>query len=171
MAQSWCSASSRPTPIASARRSRSWTRTRSARSRPSAENWPHKIAFVAKHRPVQAGQSFVELEESILERWRERDIFHESMRRRADAPTWVFYEGPPPANGRPGSHHVLSRVFKDVFPRYRTMRGFRVDRKAGWDCHGLPVELQIERELGLTNKHEIEAYGVEKFNKRCRESV
>jgi isoleucyl-tRNA synthetase len=126
---------------------------------------------VPKHRPVAAGQSFVELEESILERWRERDVFHESMRRRADAPMWVFYEGPPTANGRPGSHHVLSRVFKDVFPRYRTMRGFRVDRKAGWDCHGLPVELQIERELGLTNKHEIEAYGVEKFNKRCRESV
>ncbi|MEA2494093.1 MAG: isoleucyl-tRNA synthetase, partial [Thermoleophilaceae bacterium] len=124
-----------------------------------------------KYRPVATGQSFVELEESILERWRERDIFHESLRRRADAPQWVFYEGPPTANGRPGSHHVLSRVFKDVFPRYRTMRGYHVDRKAGWDCHGLPVELQIERELGLTNKHEIEAYGVEKFNKRCRESV
>jgi isoleucyl-tRNA synthetase len=98
-------------------------------------------------------------------------VFHESIRRRAGAPTWVFYEGPPTANGLPASHHVLSRVFKDVFPRYRTMRGHRVDRKAGWDCHGLPVELQIERELGLTNKHEIEAYGVEKFNKRCRESV
>jgi isoleucyl-tRNA synthetase len=126
---------------------------------------------VPKYRPVATGQSFVKLEESILERWRERDIFHESLRRREDAPMWVFYEGPPTANGLPGSHHVLSRVFKDVFPRYRTMRGFRVDRKAGWDCHGLPVELQIERELGLTNKHEIEAYGVEKFNNRCRESV
>ncbi|HEX4718564.1 MAG TPA: isoleucine--tRNA ligase, partial [Thermoleophilaceae bacterium] len=124
-----------------------------------------------KYRPVITGQSFVELEESILERWRERDIFHESLRRRSDAPMWVFYEGPPTANGLPGGHHVLSRVFKDVFPRYRTMRGYRVDRKAGWDCHGLPVELQIERELGLTNKHEIEAYGVEKFNNRCRESV
>jgi isoleucyl-tRNA synthetase len=120
---------------------------------------------------VAANQSFVELEEQVLERWRERDVFHESLRRRSDAPTWVFYEGPPTANGLPGSHHVLSRVFKDVFPRYRTMRGYRVDRKAGWDCHGLPVELQIERELGLTNKHEIEAYGVEKFNKRCRDSV
>src|SRR3954462_6554651 len=93
------------------------------------------------------------------------------MRRREGAPRFVFYEGPPTANGPPGSHHVLSRVFKDVFPRYRTMRGFRVDRKAGWDWHGLPVELQIERELGLTNKHEIEAYGVEKFNNRCRDSV
>src|SRR3954471_22435014 len=146
-------------------------RTRSAHSPLYAENSPRSIGFVPKYRPVETGQSFVKLEESILERWRERDVFHESMRRREDAPPWVFYEGPPTANGRPGSHHVLSRVFKDVFPRYRTMRGFRVDRKAGWDCHGLPVELQIERELGLKNKHEIEAYGVEKFNKRCRESV
>src|SRR3954462_4664392 len=144
---------------------------RSARSRRYVENSPRSIAFVPKYRPVDTGQSFPRLEESILERWRERDVFHESMRRRADAPMWVFYEGPPTANGRPGSHHVLSRVFKDVFPRYRTMRGYHLDRKAGWDCHGLPVELQIERELGLTNKHEIEAYGVEKFNNRCRESV
>ena len=113
----------------------------------------------------------MKLEESILERWRERDIFHESLRRRDGAPLWRFYEGPPTANGLPGSHHVLSRVFKDVFPRYRTMRGYRVDRKAGWDCHGLPVELQIERELGLQTKHDIENYGVEKFNARCRESV
>ncbi len=124
-----------------------------------------------KYRPVDTQQSFPQLEEGILERWRERDIFHESLRRREGAPLYVFYEGPPTANGRPGSHHVLSRIFKDVFPRYRTMRGFRVDRKAGWDCHGLPVELQIERELGLTNKHEIEAFGVEEFNRRCRESV
>ncbi|MFL5839546.1 MAG: isoleucine--tRNA ligase [Thermoleophilaceae bacterium] len=124
-----------------------------------------------RYRPVETGQSFPKLEEHILGRWRERDVFHESMRRRADAPPWVFYEGPPTANGRPGSHHVLSRVFKDVFPRYRTMRGYRVDRKAGWDCHGLPVELQIERELGLNNKHEIEAYGVAEFNRKCRDSV
>src|SRR4051794_22068294 len=171
MAPSWSSASSRRTPTASARRSRRSTRTRSARSPLSAGNSPRSIGFVPKYRPVKTGQSFVELEESILERWRERDIFHESLRRRADAPLWRFYEGPPTANGRPGSHHVLSRVFKDVFPRYRTMRGYKVDRKAGWDCHGLPVELQIERELGLQTKHDIEAYGVEKFNARCRESV
>src|SRR3954449_2066353 len=158
-------------PIASVPRSPRWTRTRSDRSPPSVANSPRSIGFVPKYRPVRTGQSFVELEEQILERWRERDIFNESVQRRADAPLWIFYEGPPTANGLPGSHHVLSRVFKDVFPRFRTMRGFRVDRKAGWDCHGLPVELQIERELGLTNKHEIEAYGVEKFNKRCRESV
>jgi isoleucyl-tRNA synthetase len=123
------------------------------------------------HRPVDPAQSFPALEEQVIDRWRERDVFHESVRRRADAPMWVFYEGPPTANGRPGSHHVLSRVFKDVFPRYRTMRGYRVDRKAGWDCHGLPVELQIERELGLNNKHEIEAYGIAKFNAKCRASV
>ena len=86
----------------------------------------------------------------MLERWRERDVFAESVRRREaeGAPEWVFYEGPPTANGRPGSHHVLARVFKDVFPRFKTMRGHTVHRKAGWDCHGLPVELEIERELG-----------------------
>jgi isoleucyl-tRNA synthetase len=126
---------------------------------------------VARHQPVDPAQSFPELEQRVLERWRERDVFHESLRRREGAPKWVFYEGPPTANGRPGTHHVLSRVFKDIFPRYRTMRGFRVDRKAGWDCHGLPVELQIERELGLNNKHEIEAFGVAEFNAKCRASV
>ena len=107
----------------------------------------------------------------MLERWRERNVFQESIRRREGAPPFVFYEGPPTANGRPGSHHVLSRVFKDVFPRYKTMRGHRVDRKAGWDCHGLPVELEIERELGLDTKADIERYGVAEFNDRCRESV
>ena len=122
-------------------------------------------------RPVDPAQSFPELEEAVLARWRERDVFHESIRRRQDAPPFVFYEGPPTANGRPGSHHVLSRVFKDVFPRYKTMRGHRVDRKAGWDCHGLPVELEIEHELGLATKADIEVYGVAEFNERCRESV
>jgi isoleucyl-tRNA synthetase len=122
-------------------------------------------------RPVDPAQSFPALEERVLERWRERDVFHESIRRREGAPPFVFYEGPPTANGRPGSHHVLSRVFKDVFPRYKTMRGHLVDRKAGWDCHGLPVELEIERELGLATKADIEKYGVAEFNARCRESV
>ena len=83
----------------------------------------------------------------------------------------MFYEGPPTANGAPGSHHVLSRVFKDIFPRYKTMCGFQVPRKAGWDCHGLPVELEVERQLGISSKHEIEAYGIAEFNQRCRESV
>jgi isoleucyl-tRNA synthetase len=128
---------------------------------------------MARYRPVDPGQSFPALEERVLERWRERDVFHESIRRRRaeGAPRFVFYEGPPTANGRPGSHHVLSRVFKDVFPRYRTMRGRLVERKGGWDCHGLPVELQIEQELGFTSKEDIERYGVAEFNARCRESV
>ena len=93
----------------------------------------------------------------MLERWRERDVFRESLRRREGAEPWVFYEGPPTANGRPGSHHVLARVFKDIFPRYKTMRGYYVERKGGWDCHGLPVEIEVEQQLGITNKQEIEA--------------
>jgi isoleucyl-tRNA synthetase len=128
-------------------------------------------APVSGFRPVDPRQSFPELEERVLERWRDRDVFHRSLAQREGAPVWSFYEGPPTANGRPGSHHVLSRVFKDIFPRYRTMCGFSVPRKAGWDCHGLPVELEIERKLGLANKHEIEAYGIAEFNRRCRDSV
>ncbi len=121
--------------------------------------------------PVDSAQSLPELEQRVLERWRERDVFGESIRRREGGTPFVFYEGPPTANGRPGSHHVLSRVFKDVFPRYRTMRGHVVHRKAGWDCHGLPVELEIERELGISSKEDIERYGIAEFNARCRESV
>jgi isoleucyl-tRNA synthetase len=121
--------------------------------------------------PVDPKQSFPELEQWVLERWRARDVFHRSLAQREGAPTWSFYEGPPTANGRPGSHHVLSRVFKDIYPRYRTMCGYRVPRKAGWDCHGLPVELEVERQLGLSNKHQIETYGIAEFNRRCRESV
>src|SRR5438874_11064225 len=123
------------------------------------------------HRPVDPHASFVEVEERVLERWRERDVFAESVRRRQGAPSWGFYEGPPTANGPPGSHHVLARVFKDIFPRYRTMRGYYVERKGGWDCHGLPVELAVEAELGFSNKDEIERYGIAEFNARCRESV
>jgi isoleucyl-tRNA synthetase len=126
---------------------------------------------MAGFRPVDPKQSFPALEERILERWRERDVFPRSMAQRESAPLWGFYEGPPTANGRPGSHHVLSRVFKDIYPRYRTMTGHHVPRKAGWDCHGLPVELEIERELGISSKEEIEAYGIAEFNQRCRESV
>jgi isoleucyl-tRNA synthetase len=122
-------------------------------------------------RPVDTRQSFPELEERVLARWRERDVFRRSLAGREGAEVWSFYEGPPTANGRPGSHHVLSRVFKDVYPRYRTMRGYRVPRKAGWDCHGLPVELEVEKELGISSKQEIEEYGIAKFNQRCRESV
>jgi isoleucyl-tRNA synthetase len=126
---------------------------------------------MARFRPVDPKQSFPELEERILERWRERDVFHRSLANRESAPLWGFYEGPPTANGRPGSHHVLARVFKDIYPRFRTMTGNLVPRKAGWDCHGLPVELEVERELGIASKEEIEDYGIAEFNERCRESV
>jgi len=121
--------------------------------------------------PVDPKQSFPELEERVLARWREEDVFARSLAAREGAPVWSFYEGPPTANGRPGSHHVFARVFKDVYPRYKTMCGYRVPRKAGWDCHGLPVELEVEKQLGISSKQEIEEFGIAEFNRRCRESV
>jgi isoleucyl-tRNA synthetase len=123
------------------------------------------------HRPVDSHGSFPEMEQRVIERWRERDVFAESLRRREGAPPWGFYEGPPTANGAPGSHHVLSRSFKDIFPRFRTMTGHYVERKGGWDCHGLPVELAVEKELGMTSKEDIERYGIAEFNARCRAKV
>jgi isoleucyl-tRNA synthetase len=122
-------------------------------------------------RSVDQRADFPRLEERVLARWRERDVFAQSLERRRDGPTWGFYEGPPTANGSPGSHHVLARVFKDIFPRYRTMCGYYVERKGGWDCHGLPVELAVEAELGMTSKADIERYGIAEFNARCREKV
>ncbi len=121
--------------------------------------------------PVDPKQSFPELEERVLGRWRDGDVFARSLANREGAEVWSFYEGPPTANGRPGSHHVLARVFKDVYPRYKTMCGYRVPRKAGWDCHGLPVELEVEKQLGIASKQEIEEFGIAEFNQRCRESV
>jgi isoleucyl-tRNA synthetase len=126
---------------------------------------------VPPHRPLPKNPHFPALEQEVLERWRERDVFRESMRRREGAEPWVFYEGPPTANGRPGSHHVMARVFKDIFPRYQTMRGRFVERKGGWDCHGLPVEIAVEQKLGFTSKDDIERYGIAEFNQQCRESV
>ncbi|GAA1275537.1 isoleucine--tRNA ligase [Planotetraspora silvatica] len=111
------------------------------------------------------------LEHEVLERWRDGKIFERSLEQNADGPSWIFYEGPPTANGMPGVHHVEARVFKDVFPRYKSMRGYHVPRKAGWDCHGLPVEVAVEKELGLSGKPQIEEYGIAAFNDRCRESV
>jgi isoleucyl-tRNA synthetase len=122
-------------------------------------------------REVDPRQELPALELEVLERWRERDVFAESLRRREGAQQWVFYEGPPTANGPPGSHHVLSRVFKDIYPRFQTMRGYRVERKGGWDCHGLPVEIAVEQELGIHHKSEIEEYGIAEFNAKCRQSV
>ncbi len=123
------------------------------------------------HSPVDPKASFPELELEVLERWRERKVFTESIRRREGAAPWGFYEGPPTANGPPAFHHVLARVFKDIFPRYKTMCGFYVERKGGWDCHGLPVELAVEAELGFKSKDDIERFGIAEFNARCRESV
>ncbi|HEX5853862.1 MAG TPA: isoleucine--tRNA ligase [Solirubrobacteraceae bacterium] len=122
-------------------------------------------------RKIDPQQALPALELEVLERWRERDVFAESLRARAGARQWVFYEGPPTANGPPGSHHVLSRVFKDIYPRFQTMRGYRVERKGGWDCHGLPVEIAVEKELGISSKAQVEEYGIERFNAKCRESV
>ena len=122
-------------------------------------------------RPVSTSLDLVALEQSVLERWRAQDVFHESLRRREGSPPWIFYEGPPTANGRPGIHHVWARLFKDIYPRFHTMRGRYVARKGGWDCHGLPVEVEMEKELGFSGKHEIEDYGIERFNARCRASV
>src|SRR6476620_8453084 len=122
-------------------------------------------------RPVDTALDLVALEESVLARWREDDVFGESLRRRAAAPEWVFYEGPPTANNRPGIHHVWARIFKDIYPRFQTMRGKHVARKGGWDCHGLPVEVEVEKQLGFSGKNEIEDYGIERFNAMCRASV
>ncbi|MGH2703990.1 MAG: isoleucine--tRNA ligase [Actinomycetota bacterium] len=124
-----------------------------------------------RFRPAPPQVDFPALEERILAYWREHDIVRKGLSCNEGAEEWVFYEGPPTANGRPGIHHVEARIFKDIFPRFQTMRGRYVHRKAGWDCHGLPVELEIEKELGFTRKAQIEEYGIEKFNARCRESV
>jgi len=132
---------------------------------------PPTLSIAMATRPVDAQVSFPQLEEQVLERWRERDVFRESLRRREGAQPWVFWEGPPTANGPPGVHHVLSRAFKDIFPRFRTMRGYYVERRGGWDCHGLPVEIAVERQLGIKTKAEIEQFGIAEFNQKCRESV
>jgi len=111
------------------------------------------------------------MESNILDFWTQNLIFEKSIANRNGAPRWSFYEGPPTANGKPGTHHIEARVFKDLFPRFQTMKGKQVIRKAGWDCHGLPVEIAVEKELGFTGKADIEKYGVAAFNDKCRESV
>ena len=124
-----------------------------------------------RYHAVPAAIHLPRMEHEILAFWKANDTFSASLAKTADGTPWTFYEGPPTANGMPGTHHIEARVFKDVFPRFKTMQGYRVDRKAGWDCHGLPVELAVEKELGFNGKPDIEAYGVEAFNARCRESV
>jgi isoleucyl-tRNA synthetase len=116
--------------------------------------------------------NFPDLEKQVLARWKKEGTFQKSLETRAGRPRFVFYEGPPTANGRPATHHILARAFKDLFPRYKTMKGFYVERKAGWDTHGLPVEIEIEKKLGISGKFEIEnEIGIERFNQLCRESV
>lgn len=123
------------------------------------------------YREIGTRVDLIQLEHQVLDFWKSESIFEKSVQMRSAAPTWIFYEGPPTANGLPGAHHVEARVFKDVFPRYRTMRGYQVPRRAGWDCHGLPVELAVEKELGFTGKNDIEKFGVAEFNEACRKSV
>jgi len=120
---------------------------------------------------VDTRQSFPRLEEEVLRFWKDNDIFRKSVEQRPAERQFTFYEGPPYANASPGIHHVLARVFKDVIVRYKTMRGYRVPRKAGWDTHGLPAEVEVEKELGIKSKAEIESIGIAEFNRRCRENV
>jgi len=124
-----------------------------------------------KFKAVDPRQSFPEMEEQILKFWQKNDVFRKTLDKNKDKERYVFYEGPPTANGEPGIHHVLARAFKDVMPRFKTMQGFLVERKGGWDTHGLPVELQVEKEIGISGKPEIEEYGIAKFNQKCKESV
>src|SRR5688572_13640109 len=120
---------------------------------------------------VSARVSFPDLERQILQFWDERRIYKRSLELRQNAPPYVFFEGPPTANGMPHPGHCLTRVVKDVFPRYKTMRSYRCERRAGWDTHGLPVEVEVGKSLGLSSKQEIENYGVEPFIHRCIDSV
>ena len=142
-----------------------------ARQCPAGHTDQARIVGPMPFGPIDAQVDFVALEEAVLARWRETGLFAAVVAKQTGGPPWVFYEGPPTANGRPGLHHVWARAFKDLFPRFRTMRGHDVPRKGGWDCHGLPVEIEVEKELGFTTKGQIEDYGINRFNQRCRESV
>jgi len=128
----------------------------------------NKKEVPVKQAPVNA---FVAMEEAVLNFWDESKIFEKSLKGNAPRGNFIFFEGPPTANGMPGIHHVLARAFKDVMPRYKTMNGYHVERKAGWDTHGLPVELQVEKQLGISGKPDIEKYGIKEFNQKCQESV
>jgi len=122
-------------------------------------------------KPVSPKLDVTALEEGVLKFWKAQKIFQKTIQQRKGAPEYVFFEGPPTANGMPGVHHVEARVFKDMFPRYKIMNGFHVSRRGGWDTHGLPVEIAVEKKLGFNNKQQIEEYGIEKFNELCKKSV
>ena len=125
---------------------------------------------MAKFKPL-VDSSVKDAESQVSEYWKQINILDRTLEKGQNDPSFVFYEGPPTANGNPGIHHVVARTLKDWVCRYKTMSGYQVKRKAGWDTHGLPVELQVEKELGLTNKQQIEEYGIAEFNQKCRESV
>src|SRR5690554_3612717 len=120
------------------------------------------------YKKVSTDLNFVEREKHVLDFWSKEDIFKKSIAEREGNPTFTFYDGPPTANGKPHIGHVLTRVIKDIIPRYQTMKGKKVLRKAGWDTHGLPVELEVEKSLGLDGKEEIEEYGLEPFIQKCK---
>ena len=120
---------------------------------------------------VSTKLDFTSREEKVLKFWKENEIFEKSIEEKKDLPTYTFYDGPPTANGKPHIGHVLTRVIKDMIPRYQTMKGHKIIRKAGWDTHGLPVELEIEKELGIDGKEQIEAYGLDPVIRKCNESV
>ena len=121
--------------------------------------------------PVGTDLNFVEREKAVLEFWKENQIFEKSVEKNKGGKAFNFYDGPPTANGKPHIGHILTRVMKDIIPRYKTMKGFYVRRKAGWDTHGLPVELEVEKQLGMDGKQDIERYGIEPFIKKCKEAV
>ena len=120
---------------------------------------------------VDASQGTVSREKDIAKLWKEKDVIQKSFDSNKDGEHFTFFDGPPTANGKPHVGHILTRVMKDIIPRYKVMKGYKVIRKAGWDTHGLPVELEIEKKLGISGKEQIEEYGVEKFVKECKESV
>jgi len=122
-------------------------------------------------KPVNPQVNFPDQEKQSLDFWDKNQIFKKSVEIRKNKKPFVFYEGPPTANGKPGIHHVMARSFKDLYPRYHTMRGEYCERKGGWDTHGLPVELEVEKKLKLSGKKQIEEYGIANFNQKCRESA
>jgi isoleucyl-tRNA synthetase len=126
---------------------------------------------MTRYQPLPPDRRADDVERELLARWEEEDLFARTLEAKSGAPSFVFFEGPPTANGRPGIHHVFARTIKDLFCRYRAMKGYRVARKAGWDTHGLPVEIEVEKQLGISGKQQIEALGVAEFNRLCRESV
>src|SRR6266498_193730 len=151
---------------------RPWEGAGRSRSRgPAGGDEEGRRKAMGTYRPVDPKVDLAAMELEVLEFWRESRIFEESLKLREGGPEWIFYEGPPTANAKPHIGHAETRTFKDVYPRFKTMTGHHVRRKAGWDCHGLPVELEVEKEIGTRSKRDIEAFGIARFNDLCRQSV